>query len=340
MYKSCYYIILVIYLSLISCITNEESDSNIIPFVAEKEVFLHSWNEGPSKAIITAFVEKTTDPTSADFIPINERIAVFDNDGTLWSEQPIYFQLFYAVDFIKKHAAEHPEWSKSQAIQAILNDDLNGALAGGEKALAELVMVSHANMTEDEFASSVREWLSTSKHPKTGKPFNEMIYQPMVELLDYLRDHGYKTFIVSGGGIDFLRVWAEEAYGIPPYQVVGSSLKAKYEVVDGKLQILKIPELNFIDDKAGKPVGIHQHIGMKPTIAVGNSDGDYEMLEYTTNSDGPRLGIYIHHTDSMREYAYDRESSIGKLVKGLDDAEKNHWLVVDMAKEWKLIYPN
>lgn len=333
-------VLLIVFILVSASCSKSKNESDGSQPSNENVSQLNSWNEGPSKDRITAFVEKTTDPTSADFIPINERIAVFDNDGTLWSEQPIYFQLFYAVDFIKKHAAEHSEWSKSEAIQAILNDDLNGALAGGEKALAELMMVSHANMTEDEFASSVQEWLSTSKHPKTGIPFNEMIYQPMVELLDYLRDHGYKTFIVSGGGIDFLRVWAEEAYGIPPYQVVGSSLKAKFEEVDEKLQILKIPELNFFDDKAGKPVGIHQHIGMKPTIAVGNSDGDYEMLEYTTNSDGLRLGIYIHHTDSIREYAYDRESSIGKLVKGLDDAEKNHWLVVDMAKDWKLIYPN
>lgn len=334
------YIIFSIYLGLIGCRTNEERNNSKIPDVSEQEVFLESWNEGPSKEAIMDFVEKTTNANSTDFVPENKRIAVFDNDGTLWSEQPVYFQLFYAVDFIKKHAAEHPEWSQSTAIQAILNDDLKGALAGGEKALAELVMVSHANMTEDEFANSVKDWLSTSKHPQTGKPFNQMIFQPMLELLDYLRSHEYKTFIVSGGGIDFLRVWAEEAYGIPPYQVVGSSLKAKYEEVDGKLQIIKLPELNFYDDKAGKPVGIHQHIGIKPTIAVGNSDGDYEMLEYTTNSDGPRLGIYIHHTDSVREYAYDRESHIGQLVKGLDDADKNGWVIVDMANEWRTIYPD
>ncbi|TDK45422.1 HAD family hydrolase [Algoriphagus formosus] len=307
--------------------------------LTKAEPFLESWNEGVSKKAIEDFIKNTTDPNSPDFIPEKDRIAVFDNDGTLWAEQPMYFQLYYAIDFIKKNASDHPEWSKIESIQAILQDDLKAALDGGTQAILELVMVSHSDMTAEEFAQSVRSWLQESRHPQTGKPYNQMIYQPMVELLELLRANDYKTFIVSGGGIDFLRVWAEEAYGIPPYQVVGTSLKAKYEEQNGKMEIIKIPELNFIDDKEGKPVGIHQHIGMKPIIAGGNSDGDYQMIEYTTQGSGPSLGIYIHHTDSIREYAYDRESHVGRLDKGLDDAARLGWLVVDMAKDWKTIYP-
>jgi phosphoglycolate phosphatase-like HAD superfamily hydrolase len=320
------------------CSPKEESKTTEI--TPTEVATLHSWNDGATKDRITQFVEKTTNPSSSDFVPENKRIAVFDNDGTLWAESPIYFQLFYAVDFIKKNASSHPEWSNNPTIKAILNDDLHTALAGGEKALAEIIMVSHAGMTEEEFKSSVSTWLQNEKHPDTGKAFNKMIYQPMVELLEYLRSNGYKTFIVSGGGIDFIRVWAEEAYGIPPYQVVGSSLKAEYKEIDGKNQVVKLPELNFYDDKGGKPVGIHQHIGETPTMAFGNSDGDYEMLEYTTQSPGARLGVFIHHTDSVREYAYDRNTLVGKLVRGLDNAEANGWLLVDMANDWKTIYPN
>lgn len=320
------------------CTPKEESQSTEMTTVAEAP--LPSWNDGASKDKILQFVEKTTDSSNPDFVPESKRIAVFDNDGTLWAENPVYFQLFYAIDFIKKHSPEHPDWSKNPTLKAILEDDLQTALAGGEKALAEIVMVSHAGMTEDEFTASVKEWIQTSKHPQTGKAYNQMIYYPMVELMEYLRENGYKTFIVSGGGIDFIRAWAEETYGIPPYQVVGSSLKAEYTDVDGKNQIVKLPELNFYDDKAGKPVGIHQHIGEKPIMAFGNSDGDYEMLEYTTQSPGPRLGVYIHHTDSVREYAYDRNSLVGQLVRGLDNAEANGWLLVDMANDWKIVYPN
>ncbi|SHO64373.1 HAD family hydrolase [Algoriphagus zhangzhouensis] len=320
------------------CAPKQDYDS--LESVVVEETALTSWNDGPSKQKIIQFVEKTTDSSSPDFVPESKRIAVFDNDGTLWAENPVYFQLFYAIDFIKKHSPGHPEWSANPTLKAILEDDLQTALEGGEKALAEIVMVSHAGMTEDQFTSSVRDWIKTSKHPQTGKAFNQMIYYPMVELMEYLRESGYKTFIVSGGGIDFIRAWAEETYGIPPYQVVGSSLKAEYTEVDGKNQIVKLPELNFYDDKAGKPVGIHQHIGERPIMAFGNSDGDYEMLEYTTQSPGPRLGVYIHHTDSIREYAYDRNSLVGQLVRGLDNAESNGWLLVDMAKDWKIVYPN
>lgn len=329
---------LLLLITVCFCSPKQEEDAS--ESVMVEEAALPSWNEGSTKDRIVEFVEKTTDPASSDFVPESKRIAVFDNDGTLWAESPIYFQLYYAVHFIKKHAAEHPEWSANSTLKAILQDDLHGALEGGTKALAEIVMVSHAGMTEDQFSSSVKEWLQTSTHPETGKPFNQMIYYPMVELMEYLRSNGYKTFIVSGGGIDFIRVWAEEAYGIPPYQVVGSSLKAEYKEVEGKNQIVKLPELNFYDDKSGKPVGIHQHIGERPIMAFGNSDGDYEMLEYTTNSPGARLGVYIHHTDSIREYAYDRNTLVGKLVRGLDNAEANGWLLVDMANDWKTVYPN
>lgn len=302
--------------------------------------YLESWNDGEARSKIEDFIRGTASERNSNFVPEKDRVAVFDNDGTLWGEQPMYYQLLYAVDFIKKNAADHPEWSSSEAIQAVLNDDLSGALAGGHQAIFELVMVSHAGMSEDEFAQSVKTWLETTRHPDTGKAYNEMIYQPMLELLEFLRANGYKTFIVSGGGIDFIRVWAEEAYDIPPYQVVGSSLKAKYEEKDGEKQVIKIPELNFIDDKEGKPVAIHQHLGIRPTIAVGNSDGDYQMLEYTTNSTGPRLGILIHHTDSEREYAYDSLSAIGNLKMGLNNGPGLGWVIVDMAEDWKSIYPD
>lgn len=301
---------------------------------------LSSWNEGTIKQTLIGFVAETTDTASLNFVPEKDRIAVFDNDGTLWGEQPFYFQLAYALDYVKKEAPNHPEWTKDPILKAAIEADLAGVMAGGEKGLIGLVMKSHAGMSEDQFSEEVTNWLQTAKHPDTGKPYNQMIYHPMLELLEYLRAHGYKTFIVSGGGIDFLRVWAEEAYGIPPYQVVGSSIKAKYEQVEGKPQVIKIPELDFIDDKAGKPVGIHQHIGKKPIIAVGNSDGDFEMLEYTTQGAGAWLGILIHHTDSVREYAYDSLSHIGNLKRGLIEGPARGWIIVDMAKDWKTIYPN
>ncbi|HSF56210.1 MAG TPA: HAD family hydrolase [Algoriphagus sp.] len=304
------------------------------------EVSLPSWNDGAAQQAIIDFINKTTTEGSPDFIPMADRIAVFDNDGTLWSEQPMYFQLAYAIDFINKEAPNHPDWVNKEPYKSLLDGDMNKVLAGGEKALTQLVMASHAGIDSEAFTKSVEDWLATAVHPKTGKPYNHMIYQPMVELLELLRSKGYKTFIVSGGGVDFMRVWAEKAYGIPPYQVIGSSIKSKYEVVDGKPTISKLPELNFIDDKEGKPVGIYQHIGKIPVFAAGNSDGDYQMLEYTTTGPGPRFGMIVHHTDSVREYAYDRDSHIGKLEKGLDDAQKFNWLIVDMKTDWNKIYPD
>jgi phosphoglycolate phosphatase-like HAD superfamily hydrolase len=302
---------------------------------------LPSWNEGTTKKKIIDFVTKTTKEGSEDFIPVTDRIACFDNDGTLWSEQPLYFQFFFAIEQINAMAPQHPEWKDNQPFKAILEGDMKTVMGGGEKALLQILKVSHADMTTEAFSASVKNWIKTAKHPKTGKLYKDMVYQPMLELLAYLRAHEYKTFIVSGGGMDFIRPWAEEVYGIPPYQVIGSSGKVKYEVIDGKPQLVKLPELNFNDDKEGKPVGIHQYIGKRPVFIGGNSDGDYAMLEWaTTQTSYKSFGLIVHHTDEVREYAYDRTSSIGKLEKGLDDASKYNWLVVDMKADWKTIYKN
>lgn len=301
---------------------------------------LPSWNDGPTKQAIIDFVTNTTKEGNADFIPVADRIACFDNDGTLWSEQPLYFQFAFALDQVKSQAPQHSDWKNRQPFKAVLEDDLKTALAGGEKAMLEIVMATHAGMTTEEFDQTVINWMATATHPKTGKHYNEMIFQPMVELLNYLRANEYKTFIVSGGGVDFMRAWVEQAYGIPPDQVVGSSIKVKYDTLNGKPVLIKIPELNFIDDKEGKPVGIHQYIGKRPVFTVGNSDGDYAMLQWTTTATGyPRFGMIVHHTDSIREWAYDRDSKIGKLEYGLKDAAKYNWKIVDMKEDWKNIYP-
>jgi phosphoglycolate phosphatase-like HAD superfamily hydrolase len=299
---------------------------------------LPSWNHTAPRQAIVAFVEKVTKEGSSDFVPIPERIAVFDNDGTLWAEQPMYFQAFFVFDRIKALAPQHPEWKDKEPFASVLRGDMKTALAGGERVLLEMVMATHAGMTTEEFEKSVIDWLATAKHPKTGKPFTEMVYQPMLELLVYLRTNGFKTFIVSGGGIEFMRPWAEKVYGIPPEQIIGSSIKSKYELRDGKPVIVKLPELNFIDHKGGKPVGIHHHIGRLPIFAAGNSDGDFEMLEWTTAGKGSRLGMIIHHTDAEREFAYDRESHIGKLDKGLDEADAKGWIIIDMKSDWQTVF--
>jgi len=298
---------------------------------------LPSWNDAVPKKAITDFVQKVT-TAGTDFVPPAERIAVFDNDGTLWSEQPMYFQAFFIFDRIMALAPDHPEWAEKEPFASVVKGDLKSALAGGEKALIEMAMATHAGMTSEEFDKIVSDWISTARHPKTGKLYTEMVYQPMLELLTYLRANGFKTFIVSGGGIEFMRPWAERVYGIPPEQVIGSSIKTKYEVRDGKPVIVRLPELNFIDDKEGKPIGIHQHIGRRPLMAFGNSDGDFQMLEWTTSGKGPRLGLIIHHNDAEREFAYDRESHIGKLAKGLDEGPKRGWSVVSMKDDWQVIY--
>ncbi|OAN92820.1 haloacid dehalogenase [Marinobacter sp. EhC06] len=301
---------------------------------------LPSWNDGASKTAIVEFVELVTEEDSPDYVPPAERIAVFDNDGTLWAEKPAYSQLFYAVDRVKALAPSHPEWKDQQPFKGILDNDLESALAGGEEALMKIIMATHAGMTTDEFEAEVADWLETARHPETGKPFTGMVYQPMLEVLDYLRANGFKTFIVSGGGVELMRVFSEAVYGVPPEQVVGSSIKTEFQMRDGEPVLVKIPELNFIDDKAGKPVGINLHIGRRPIAAFGNSDGDLQMLQWTTAGEGPRLGVIVHHTDAEREWAYDRKSHVGKLDQALDEAPDRGWVVVDMKSDWEVIYPN
>jgi len=300
---------------------------------------LPSWKEGSNKQAIISFVERTAKAGSPDYVVPAKRIATFDNDGCLWSEQPLYFQAIYIFDRIKALAPKHPEWKEKEPFASVLKDDVKKALAGGEKALLEMAMATHAGITTEEFNQSVSDWLNSARHPKTGRPYNEMIFQPMLELLAYLRANDFKTFIVTGGGIDFVRVFAEETYGIPPEQIVGSSVKTGYEMRAGKPALVKLPELNFIDDKEGKPIGIHQHIGRRPIFAAGNSDGDFQMLEYTTAGKGARFGLLVHHDDADREWAYDRDSHIGQLKRGLDEAKKRNWNIISMKNDWNRIYP-
>lgn len=299
---------------------------------------LPSWNDGKTKQFIIDFVARVTKEGTPDFVPVPERIAVFDNDGTLWCEQPMYFQLYFAIHRIKALASQHPEWKEKQPYKGALEGDLKAVVATGERGLVELIMATHAGMSTTEFEQIVMDWLADARHPRFQKPFTECVYQPMLELLVYLRAHGFKTFIVSGGGIEFMRPWTEKVYGIPPEQVVGSSIKTKYEIRDGKPVLIRLHELNFVDDKAGKPVGINSHIGRRPIMAFGNSDGDFEMLGWTTSGTGPRFGLIVHHTDAEREYAYDRESHIGKLARGLDEAPKRGWTVVNMKQDWKRVF--
>jgi phosphoglycolate phosphatase-like HAD superfamily hydrolase len=299
---------------------------------------LPSWNEGKTKQAIIEFVTKVTKAGSPDFVPPAERIATFDNDGTLWAEQPIYVQLAFALDRVKVLAVQHPEWKDKEPFASLLKGDLKSALAGGEPALVQVVIATHVGMTTDEFDEAVRQWLASAKHPKTGRPYSEMAYQPMLEVLAHLRANGFKTFIVSGGGVDFMRVFSERVYGIPPEQVVGSTGKVKFELRDGKPVLVKLPEVQFVDDNVGKPVGIHQFIGRRPLMAFGNSDGDLQMLQWTAAGNGARFCLYVHHTDAEREWAYDRTSHIGKLDKGLDEATAKGWTVVDMKKDWKRVF--
>lgn len=300
---------------------------------------LPSWNDVDSRNRIMAFVAAVTDPASPDFVPPDERIAVFDNDGTLWSEQPYYFQLFFAIDRVRSLAHSHPQWKTQQPFKAAIEGDIPALLDTGKEGLLTLVMASHAGMTTDEFAGIVEDWLASARHPRFDRRFNELVFQPMLELLDYLRANGFKTWIVSGGGIEFLRPWALAAYGVPPEQVVGSSIKTRFEWRDGEPVLVRLPELNFIDDKEGKPVAINQHIGRRPIAAFGNSDGDLQMLQWTTAGEGRRLGVLVRHTDAEREWAYDRESSVGRLDQALDEANQRGWVVVDMQRDWKRIYP-
>ncbi len=300
---------------------------------------LPSWNDGEAKKSIIQFVAKVTKEGGPDFVPPAGRIAVFDNDGTLWCEQPAYFQLLFAMDRVKALASQHPEWKDQQPFKAVLEHDMKALAASGEKGLLQLIMVSHAGMTTEEFEKSVKEWLASARHPRFKRPYTDLVYQPMQELLAYLRENGFKTYIVSGGGIEFMRPWTEKVYGVPPEQVIGSSIRTKFELRDGKPVLLRLPEIDFIDDKEGKPVGIHKFIGRRPILAVGNSDGDLQMLQWTAAGEGLRLMALVHHTDAEREWAYDRRSPIGRLDKALDEARKRGWTLVDMMKDWKAIFP-
>ena len=300
---------------------------------------LPSWSDGANKQSIMDFVQQVTSPDSADFVPTAERIAVFDNDGTLWSEKPVYFQLLFAIDRVKQMAPQHPEWKSTQPFKAVLDNDMDALADSGKKGLLELVMATHAGMTTAEFEKVASDWLATARHPRFKRPYTELVFQPMLELLDYLRANGFKTFIVSGGGIEFMRPWTEAVYGIPPEQVVGSRIKIELQLRDGIPVLVRLPEISFIDDKEGKPVGINEHIGRRPIAAFGNSDGDLQMLQWTAAGEGKRFMLLVHHTDAEREYAYDRNSHVGKLDKALDEADKHGWTLVDMKKDWKVIYP-
>ncbi|MBX3732687.1 MAG: haloacid dehalogenase-like hydrolase [Verrucomicrobiae bacterium] len=299
---------------------------------------LPSWNEVPSRAAIVEFVEKVTKVGSPDFVAVEDRIAVFDNDGTLWAEQPAYFQLFYAIHRVKAMATGHPEWKTQEPFKSLLAGDVPSALAGGEKAVMEIVAATHSGMTLAEFEASVREWIATARHPVTGRRFTEMIYQPMLELLGYLRLNGFTTYIVSGGGIEFMRPWVEATYGVPPERVIGSSLKTTFELRDGTPVLVKQPEIGSVTDGPGKPVNINLHIGRRPIAAFGNSDGDLQMLQWTAARGGAHLCLLVHHTDAGREWRYDRDSSIGRLDKALDAANRHGWTVVDMKKDWSTIF--
>lgn len=300
---------------------------------------LSSWNEGVVKQSIIEFVDKTTTKGGDDFIEEADRIAVFDNDGTLWAEQPMYFQLAFVMDRLYQLEPKHPEWKTTQPFKAALGKDMETLHRYGEEGLIELLMETHSGMTAEQFESIVNAWLAIARHPTYNRLYTECVYQPMLELLEYLRENGFQTWIVSGGGIEFMRPWTQRIYGIPPEQVVGSSLKRHYELRDGKPVILRQPEISFINDKQEKPIGIQQHIGKRPIAAFGNSDGDFQMLEWTTSGPGARLGLIVHHTDAEREWAYDRDSSIGRLDRGLDEAEQRGWLIADMEKDFKVIYP-
>ncbi len=300
---------------------------------------LPSWQDEAAKRRIIEFVEHVTDSAQSTFVSAEDRIAVFDNDGTLWSEQPLYFQLFFAIDRVKEMAADHPEWRDQQPMKAVLENDMETLKKGGGRAILDLVMATHAGVSEDEFGEAARQWADTARHPQTGIRYIDMVYAPMLELLDYLEENGFKNYIVSGGGVSFMRAWAPGVYGIPTERILGSTLKTSVTYSDSGVAIMRTTEIDFVDDKEGKPENINRVIGKVPVIAFGNSDGDLAMLKYAASGEGPRLAAYIHHTDATREYAYDREGHIGVLNEGLDEAKEKGWLIVDMANDWKSIYP-
>jgi hypothetical protein len=320
--------LLLVYLGLI-CVQAASAADEPLP----------SWQDGPAKRAIMDFVTRVTARDGPDFVPESGRIATFDNDGTLWAEQPMYIQMAFVLDRVKALAPQHPEWKEKQPFKAVLEGDLKALAASGEKGLIEVGMATHAGMTTEEFEQIVKDWLAGAKHPHFNRPYTECIYQPMVELLAYLRANSFKTYIVSGGGIEFMRPWTEQAYGIPPEQVIGSTIKTKFEMRDGKPVLMRLPEIDFIDDKEGKPVSINKFIGRRPILAFGNSDGDQQMLQWTAAGSGARFMGLVHHTDAEREYAYDRTSNFGRLDKALDEAKARGWTVVSMKDEWKTIFP-
>jgi phosphoglycolate phosphatase-like HAD superfamily hydrolase len=310
--------------------------AGVLPVFAQEP--LASWNDTAAKNRIMSFVKATVTEGGDGYVAPDDRIAVFDNDGTLWSEQPYYIQLGFALDRVKTLAPQHPEWKTKEPFKSVLDGDLKGIAKGGELGLVELVMATHAGMTTDQFNKIVTDWFATAKHPKTGKLYTDMTFLPMRELLDYLRSNGFTTYIVSGGGVEFMRPVTEKLYGIPPQQVVGSTISTEYAIV-GDVPVLKrLPKIDFVDDGAGKPAGINKFIGRKPIFVAGNSDGDYEMMRWTTAAKGPGFAMIVHHTDADREYAYDRQSPFGKLDKALDEAERRNWLVVDMKADWKTVF--
>ena len=300
---------------------------------------LPSWHEGPAKAAIMAFVARVTDEDGADFVAAEARIAAFDNDGTLWSEQPLYFQFLFAIDRLAALAPQHPEWREREPFKSALARDIEGVLASGSEGLSELLAATYVGMTEAEFREAARSWIETARHPRFDRPFDSLVYQPMLELLDYLRGQGFKNYIVSGGSLSFMRAWAPEAYGIPPERIIGSYFRTRFELRDGKPVLMRLPEVGFFQNEGEKPVGINRSIGRRPIAAFGNSDGDLQMLQWTMAGEGARFALLVHHTDDEREWAYARESEVGRLDKALDEARAEGWTVVDMKRDWRVIYP-
>lgn len=329
--------IVAIFILLSGCkdATHKEAQT----LAVQNENPLPSWNEGPTRQAIISYVNDVTDSLSPDFIPVADRIATFDNDGTLWSEQPIYFQFFFALDRVKTLATEHPEWKNKQPFKAVLENNMAELMKQGEKGMLQIVMTTHAGTTTDEFEKIVSDWIATAQHPTKKKAFTELVYQPMLELLDYLRENEFKVFIVSGGGIEFMRPWTERVYGIPKDQVVGSSIKTQYDYNNGNPVLKRLAELDLIDDKEGKPVGINRYIGRKPVFVGGNSDGDLQMMRWGDSNTFKSFQLYVHHTDSVREWAYDRTSHIGTFNEALDEAKEKGWILADMKNDWKIIYP-
>ncbi|SPA24639.1 putative nonspecific acid phosphatase [Cupriavidus taiwanensis] len=328
-------------LALVGCSTSATAPASqdaAAPSVQAAAAALPSWRDGAARQALLKFVADVTRPGSPGFVPPEERVAVFDNDGTLWSEQPLYFQFFFLLDQVRAAAPQHPEWRNNPAFKALMANDMQG-LMRNEKQLLGLIAEANSGMTVDQYDRTIRDWLAKARHPKFNRPYTELVYQPQLELLSYLRANGFKTYIVSGGTIDFMRPWSQSIYGVPPEQVIGSSQAVRYQVRDGKPVLVRDPKLDFIDDGPGKPVGIYRHIGRRPILAVGNSDGDLQMLEYATGGDGPRLAVLVHHDDAEREFAYDRQSKVGKLDKALDAARARGWTVVSMKRDWQQVYP-